>query len=100
MPPANECFNTCNATTGQVGLGLIEELQLVLLDSRAQLGGQRQTVRTVLVELWRIQAELALIAFGNVHGNISATQQRAGIGPVIGLSKPKAPDYLAGSHLR
>ena len=84
MPPAHERFDAGNATAGHVGLGLIEELQLVLLDGGAQLGGEGQTVRRVLVLLGRIDAELALIPLGHVHGDVGAPQQRARVGPMLG----------------
>ncbi len=87
MPPADERLDAQHAAGRQLGFGLIEQLQLIVLDRGAQLGRQGQPAGTVLVLLGRIHAELILSPLGDVHGHVGALQERTRVGPVVGKDR-------------
>ena len=60
----------------QVGLGLVVERDLALVDGRAHAAGQRQAARRVAVEL-RLEDRVAAAGLlGRVHGDVGALLQR------------------------
>ena len=82
--PAHEGFGTGHLAAFQVDLGLEVQRQLVLLDGAAELADHRQAHRAVLVLVGRVQRVTRVVAFGDVHGDVGAAEERIRILPMVG----------------
>ena len=93
--PAHERLDADDAAGHDVGLGLVVQLELLVLERGAQLAGEREAARRVVVLLRLVEREAAAGLLGRVHGDVGALDQDLDVVAVVGV----AGDADRAAHL-
>ena len=84
MRPAHERLAPGHPVRGKVKLGLVVEDELVSLHGAADVGGQAEPLRTVVIDAGAVGLDAGVGLLGRVHGHVGMAQERVGIVAVVG----------------
>ena len=96
--PAGERLHADDPARAQLGLRLVGEHQLAALDRVAQLGGEREPARAVVVLAGLERRVAARGGLRGVHGDVGALDQRLDVMAVLGMARDadRAADLQRG----
>jgi hypothetical protein len=83
--PTKERFDTGDAAGRKLGLRLVVDDQLSVVDRTAELARKRQTVRAVLIVLDRVHRVTGVAFLRLVHRDVGSLHEHFNIGPVLGV---------------
>ena len=94
--PAQQHLGAGDHVGAQVDLGLVVQDELLALERRAQVAGQRQALDAVAVELGHVALDAGPALLGLVHGDVGALHEHVDVLAVLGVGG----DADAGAELQ